>query len=217
MAMGRMGVVLTGLVPLGHRHGHGRPQGPDMVQVGLKKASIRFRMPQQMLVRSGLTSISSSRREALGVLQEGRAADDIAEGNDVADDGHGQGPDQNICRGQANAHNGEVLPHPLQAGRRGLNQKLVMPAMSGMSSSPMTMPMTPATMTAGTNPALLITPITLFLLWNFTLPKPVGKQQEQAQGHTDGPGDGVGKEAAAAVCHRRKPIGSATGGKARSY
>ena len=40
-------------------------RGPDMVQVGLKKASIRFRMPQQMLVRSGLTSISSSRRKRL--------------------------------------------------------------------------------------------------------------------------------------------------------
>ena len=36
-----------------------------MVQVGLKKASIRFRMPQQMLVRSGLMSISSSRRKRL--------------------------------------------------------------------------------------------------------------------------------------------------------
>ena len=62
---------------------------------------------------------------------------------------------------------------------RGLNQKLVMPAMSGMSSSPMTMPMTPATMTAGTNPALLIRPITLFLLWNFTLPNPLANSRNR--------------------------------------
>ena len=35
-------------------------RGPDMVQVGEKKASMRLRTPQQMLVRSGLMSIFSS-------------------------------------------------------------------------------------------------------------------------------------------------------------
>ena len=35
-------------------------RGPDMVQVGEKKASIRLRKPQHMLVRSGLMSMYSS-------------------------------------------------------------------------------------------------------------------------------------------------------------
>lgn len=71
-------------------------RGPDMVQVGLKKASIRFRNPQHILVRSGVDVDVLILPVPFGILQEGRAAHDISECNDVAHNRHGQVLQQNM-------------------------------------------------------------------------------------------------------------------------
>ena len=73
----------------------------------------------------------------------------------------------------------EKLSHTHCRPGRGLNQKLETSLKSGVSSSPMAMPMMPATITAGTKPALVSSLMARFLLWNFTLPKPLAKSRNR--------------------------------------
>ena len=67
----------------------------------------------------------------------------------------------------------EKLFHTHCRPGKGLNQKLVTVEKSGRSHSPMIIAITPATIMAGTKPALVMSLMSLLLLPNFTLPNPL--------------------------------------------
>lgn len=111
----------------------------------------------------------------------------------------------------------EKLFHTHCRPGKGLNQKLVTVEKSGRSHSPMIIAITPATIMAGTKPALVMSLMSLLLLPNFTLPNPLENSRNRPSAQPMDQEMGYLKKPAPPVFQRLKAVLATTGGKAGAY
>ena len=89
-------VLLTGLVALGHGHGHSGPQGTGHGAGGAEEGLDEVTEAAAHVGTVGVDVDVLVLTIALGVFHEGGATDDIAERDDVAHDGHRDGLDEDV-------------------------------------------------------------------------------------------------------------------------